>query len=166
MPGEVRDKWLRDPEKTKVIINGWAINRDPRYWKDAETFDPERFRDSTVDFKGTHFEYIPFGRGEKDVSRDELWPRERRVTAGDVVIPLRLGTSSRDEERGIGHDRVFRCDRTEEGQSPLDPEGLSSPAYGLISCGGSTKDEGDRKPLDMIHEVVSIQFTCQILVVT
>ncbi|KAK2659694.1 hypothetical protein Ddye_006227 [Dipteronia dyeriana] len=42
------------PAKTNVVINGWAIGRDPEHWTDPESFIPERFNDSTIDYNGTN----------------------------------------------------------------------------------------------------------------
>nr|BAM68816.1 putative cytochrome P450 monooxygenase CYP71AV1 [Artemisia schmidtiana] len=53
------------PNKTKLIVNVFAINRDPEFWKDAETFIPERFENSSTTVMGAEYEYLPFGGGRR-----------------------------------------------------------------------------------------------------
>jgi cytochrome P450 len=53
------------PAGTRVVINAWAIGRDPASWDSAEEFVPERFVGSAVDYRGQDFELIPFGAGRR-----------------------------------------------------------------------------------------------------
>ncbi|EAZ01826.1 hypothetical protein OsI_23850 [Oryza sativa Indica Group] len=59
------------PRGTQVLVNVWAIGRDPRYWPGGspEEFRPERFGDgepaAALDFKGTDYELLPFGAGRR-----------------------------------------------------------------------------------------------------
>ncbi|CAH1428755.1 unnamed protein product [Lactuca virosa] len=58
-------KGFEIPVKSRVIVNTWAINRDPKYWDEPESFHPERFRNSSLDYRGLDFKYIPFGAGRR-----------------------------------------------------------------------------------------------------
>lgn len=53
------------PARTQVVINSWAIGRDPATWERPDEFWPERFLDSSVDFRGQDFELVPFGAGRR-----------------------------------------------------------------------------------------------------
>ncbi|XP_057785736.1 iridoid oxidase-like [Salvia miltiorrhiza] len=53
------------PKDTTLIVNAWAIHRDPDSWDDPLSFKPERFLNSSIDHKGQHYEMIPFGSGRR-----------------------------------------------------------------------------------------------------
>ncbi|CAI0388184.1 unnamed protein product [Linum tenue] len=53
------------PAKTHVIVNVWAIGRDPCYWEDPESFTPERFINTHVDYNKLDFKLLPFGAGRR-----------------------------------------------------------------------------------------------------
>ncbi|KAL4560043.1 hypothetical protein LXL04_032191 [Taraxacum kok-saghyz] len=53
------------PKGTQVIINAWAIGRDPEIWEESEEFRPERFLNNSIDYNGVSFEWLPFGGGRR-----------------------------------------------------------------------------------------------------
>ncbi|XP_038700020.1 cytochrome P450 81Q32-like [Tripterygium wilfordii] len=67
------------PRDTIVLINAWAIQRDPNLWNDPLSFKPERFESG----ESESYKFLPFGLG-------------RRACPGAItaqrVVGLTLGT--------------------------------------------------------------------------
>nr|VDD29733.1 unnamed protein product [Brassica oleracea] len=53
------------PPKRRILVNAWAIGRDPKLWINPEEFNPDRFIDSPVGYKGQDFGLLPFGSGRR-----------------------------------------------------------------------------------------------------
>lgn len=57
------------PSGTRVLVNAWALGRDPSFWERPEEFMPERFLQETcaVDdqMRGKDLRFLPFGFGRR-----------------------------------------------------------------------------------------------------
>ncbi|KAL0671906.1 hypothetical protein Bca4012_034610 [Brassica carinata] len=53
------------PKDAQVLVNVWAIGRDPNVWEDPARFEPERFLGKETDVKGRDYELTPFGAGRR-----------------------------------------------------------------------------------------------------
>lgn len=70
------------PKNTQVFVNVYAIGRDPEVWSDPLPFKPERFIGSKIDYKGQHYELIPFGAGRRMCAGVPLGHRMLHLTLG------------------------------------------------------------------------------------
>lgn len=73
------------PKDSIVVFNVYAIGRDPDVWDKAEEFYPERFAESSIDYRGRDFELIPFGSGRRVCAGMQLGLTEIRMVLAQLV---------------------------------------------------------------------------------
>ncbi|KAJ9695218.1 hypothetical protein PVL29_010619 [Vitis rotundifolia] len=74
------------PKNTQLFVNVWAIGREPELWEEPSSFKPERFLDlNHIDYKGQHFELIPFGAGRRMCAGIPLAHRMVHLILGSLV---------------------------------------------------------------------------------
>ncbi|KAF9593731.1 hypothetical protein IFM89_024735 [Coptis chinensis] len=73
------------PKDTQILVNVWAIGRDPVFWDDPLSFKPERFLSSNIDYKGRHFQFIPFGAGRRICVGMSLAHRTLHLALGSLI---------------------------------------------------------------------------------
>ncbi|KAI3473318.1 hypothetical protein Pfo_030609 [Paulownia fortunei] len=87
------------PKNTQIFVNAWAIHRDPAAWPDPLSFKPERFLDSDIDYKGQHFQMVPFGSGRRSCLGLTLGHRMVSLTLAGLLqtFDWRLGDGVKPE---------------------------------------------------------------------
>ncbi|KAK7247480.1 hypothetical protein RIF29_42363 [Crotalaria pallida] len=73
------------PKKSRVIVNAWAVMRDPGAWADPEKFLPERFEGSNIDVRGQDLQLIPFGSGRRGCPGLQLGMTVVRLVVAQLV---------------------------------------------------------------------------------
>ncbi|KAJ0804434.1 putative cytochrome P450 [Helianthus annuus] len=89
------------PSRTQVIINASAIARDPTLWEEPDEFRPERFLNSSIDFKGFHFELLPFGAGRRGCPGIQFAMVVNELALANVVHKFNLALPNGVKEKDL-----------------------------------------------------------------
>lgn len=82
---------------TRLIVNVWKIQRDPRIWEDPESFNPDRFLMSDVDVKGKDFGLIPFGSGRRSCPGASLALQVLHLTLARILHAFEFSKPINDQ---------------------------------------------------------------------
>ncbi|XP_034689407.1 cytochrome P450 81Q32-like [Vitis riparia] len=69
------------PKHTMVMVNAWAIQRDPKLWHDATSFRPERFETG----KAETYKFLPYGVGRRACPGASMANRLIGLTLGTLI---------------------------------------------------------------------------------
>lgn len=73
----------RIPGRTMLMVNQWAIQRDPKLWVEPEKFKPERFEGLEGSRDG--FKLMPFGSGRRGCPGEGLALRVVGLALGSLI---------------------------------------------------------------------------------
>ncbi|PIM98034.1 Cytochrome P450 CYP2 subfamily [Handroanthus impetiginosus] len=91
---------------TQVIVNAWAIGRDPLLWENPDEFHPERFLDAKIDFRGFNFELIPFGAGLRDCPGISFAMASDELVLAKLVHKFNFGLPNGEREEDLDMGEV------------------------------------------------------------
>ncbi|GLU04171.1 hypothetical protein SLE2022_213320 [Rubroshorea leprosula] len=92
------------PAGTLLLVNVWAIQNDPKVWKDPRKFKPERF-EGMEGMAKDGFRLLPFGSGRRACPGDGLALRVVGLTLGSLIQCFeweRVGEEMVDMREGTG----------------------------------------------------------------
>ncbi|XP_065874100.1 cytochrome P450 81Q32-like [Euphorbia lathyris] len=81
------------PSNTLVLVNSWAIHRDPTIWEDPLSYRPERYENG----EGEGFKLMPFGLGRRSCPGAGLAQRVVGLTLASLIQCFEWKRVSKEE---------------------------------------------------------------------
>lgn len=97
------------PKNAQVLVNVWAIGKDPEIWQNPNSFQPERFLGSACDVKGRDFELIPFGAGRRICPGLPLAIRMIPLMLGSLIHEFNWELEGHTQPEKMDMEERFRC---------------------------------------------------------
>lgn len=97
------------PKGAQVLINEWAIGRNPKVWDKPNLFSPERFEGSELDVKGRHFQLTPFGSGRRICPGSPLAVRMLHLMLGSLINSFDWKLENNMEPKDMDLDKSLRA---------------------------------------------------------
>ncbi|RLN12943.1 geraniol 8-hydroxylase-like isoform X1 [Panicum miliaceum] len=95
------------PKGARVLINVWAMGRDEDIWFEPKKFMPERFLESTIDFRGGDFGLIPFGEGRRICPGMPLATRMVHLVLASLLNKFKWRLPAEVERNGVDMAEKF-----------------------------------------------------------
>ncbi|KAF6201759.1 hypothetical protein GE061_004154 [Apolygus lucorum] len=96
------------PKGTKVSINIFLTHRNPKYWEDPDTFNPDRF-DSEVCKDRHPFSYIPFSAGPRNCIASKFALMSNKMLGSLLLRNCKLSAVTRSEDLKYKVTTVLEC---------------------------------------------------------
>jgi len=87
--GEREVGGYRMPAGTTALMSQWVVHRDPRYHRDPQRFDPDRWT-AGYEKEMPHFAYFPFGGGARQCIGAGFAMTEARLVLAAVAQRFRM----------------------------------------------------------------------------
>ncbi|XP_058221154.1 cytochrome P450 81C13-like isoform X1 [Rhododendron vialii] len=71
------------PRGTTLLVNAWAVHRDPNVWEQPNNFKPERFEAIEKEREG--FKFVPFGVGRRACPGNNMAMRAISLAIGALI---------------------------------------------------------------------------------
>ncbi|EFJ32262.1 hypothetical protein SELMODRAFT_64553, partial [Selaginella moellendorffii] len=90
------------PKNAMLLVNVYAIGRDPRVWCDPLEFQPQRFMGSNIGVSGQDFELLPFGSGKRSCPGLPLGLRNVQLVLSNLLhgFEWEFPGSPKDQQMG------------------------------------------------------------------
>ncbi|KAF8724579.1 hypothetical protein HU200_020844 [Digitaria exilis] len=99
------------PSGTRVIVNAWALARDPSQWERAEEFMPERFMEDgsafAIDYRGNYLTYLPFGTGRRICPGIRFAISSIEIMLANLVYHFNWALPLESKDKGIDMSESF-----------------------------------------------------------